>query len=133
MTYYLDTNCILRFLANDVPAQAERIEKRFRSLQKHQNVIVVSHVVIVECIFQLEHWYKLSRDEASEKMIAFLAPDWIHVDDKPHVLFGLQWYKSAKIDFVDVLIYTLAKGRNAKILSFDKDFDTITPKLREEP
>lgn len=133
MIYYLDTNCILRFLTNDVPHQAEKIEKRFRGAEKGRSTFTIPHIVVVETLFQLEHWYKQSRKEAAQTLMTFLSPEWIHVEQKEILLACLEDCKLKNIDIVDLMLFHFAEASTAKILSFDHDFDALSPNLREEP
>jgi predicted nucleic-acid-binding protein len=133
MTYYLDTNCILRFITNDVPDQAERIEKRFREASQGKSDFILTHIVLFETLFQLEHWYTLPRIEASNRLMTFLSPDWILTDKKSVILACLEEYKQVSCDFADLYLFHLAKDASFPILSFDKDFDTLSRTIRTAP
>ena len=128
-----DTNVFLRFLTNDIPSQAQSIEKRFKEVQEGKLSLVVLPITVVEILFQLENWYKFSRQEAAEKLMLLFSPSWLELEDKEAVFEAFTIYKESKIDFVNILIFTLAKKRNSKILSFDKDYDKLLPKLRVTP
>lgn len=128
-----DTNVFLRFLTNDIPSQAKSIEKRFKDAQEEKLRLVVLPISVVEILFQLENWYKFSKREAVEKLMLLFSPSWLEVEDKEAVFEAFTIYKESKIDFVDILTFSMAKKRNSKILSFDKDYDKLSPKLRLEP
>lgn len=128
-----DTNVFLRFLTNDIPSQAKSIEKRFKDTQEGKLLLAVLPITVVEILFQLENWYKFSKQEAVEKLMLLFSPSWLELEDKEAVFEAFAIYKESKIDFVDILTFSMAKKRNAQILSFDKDFDKLSPKLRLEP
>lgn len=128
-----DTNVFLRFLTNDIPSQAKSIEKRFQDAQEGKLQLVILPITVVEILFQLENWYKFSKQEAIEKLILLFSPSWLELEDKEAVFEALALYKESNIDFVDILTFSMAKNRNSKILSFDKDYDKLIPKLRLEP
>lgn len=128
-----DTNVFLRFLTNDIPSHAQSIEKRFKEAQEGKLRLFVFPITVVEILFQLENWYKFSRQKAVEKLILLFSPSWIEVEDKDSVFEAFALFKESKIDFVDILTFSMAKKRNAQILSFDKDYDKLIPKLRLEP
>lgn len=128
-----DTNVFLCFLTNDISSQSKSIEKRFKDAQEGRLLLAVLPITVVEILFQLENWYKFSRQDAVEKLILLFSPSWLELEDKEAVFEALTIYKESKIDFVDILTFSMAKKRNAQILSFDKDYDKLSPKLRLEP
>lgn len=132
-TIYADTNVFLRFLTNDIPAQSEKVERRFKQAQSGKFAIVVLHITIIEILFHLERWYKLSKKEATEKLAQLLSPSWITTDHKDAVFEALQLYTEKNIDFVDLLTWNITKEAKTKLLSFDKDFDKLSPNLRLKP
>lgn len=128
-----DTNIFLRFLTKDVLKQALKVKKIFHQAEQGYLKIFVLHITVVEILFQLENWYDFSSQEASEKLIVLFSPSWLETEDKDGIFEALQMYKNSRIDFVDILTAILAKRRNLKILSFDKDYDKLIPKIRLEP
>ena len=129
----LDTNIILRYLTNDVPAQAEKVKKRFLEADEGKFQFEILPLTVVEMIYQLENWYELSREEACRKILTLFSPDWMVVKEKEVIFEVLNIYRLNKIDLVDLIIWTTAENENKKLLSFDKDFDKLSPKIRLEP
>jgi len=128
-----DTNVFLRYLTADLPNQAEKIEARFRQAKSGKIMISVLHIAVVEILFHLENWYHLSKKESSDKLVLLFSQPWLDVDEKRAVLFALTCYPVFNIDFVDLLTWSIAKIKNVKILSFDKHYDRLAPKLRLNP
>ena len=128
-----DTNIFLRFLTNDIPEQAARVEKRFREAEKTTLQFIVFQITLVEVLFQLEHWYRLKKAEAADKMIRLFSPDWFEIDNKDAVFEALNIYKNKNIDFVDVLVYAIAKKQKLRIFCFDKDFNKLDVNIRLKP
>lgn len=133
MNYLVDTNIFIRFLTRDVPEQADKIEKFFLKASQGKISLSVTNFTIVEVLYILESWYKLKKDDAVSKIQTLITPDWIGLEKKEIILEALQIYIEENIDFVDILNFVFAKERELKILSFDKDFDKLIPKLRVEP
>ena len=129
----VDTNLLLRFLTDDVPSQVDKVERQFQGAEKGNFDLVILPFVVVEVIFQLEHWYKYSKSEACNKLLLLFAPEWMKVEGKAAVVEGLRVYKERNIDFVDLLLWSMAKTNGQGLLSFDKDFDKLEPKIRVEP
>jgi predicted nucleic-acid-binding protein len=132
-TVIADTNIFLRFLTNDVPSQAALVEKRFRQAQSGKLKLRILPITIVEILFHLEKWYKHPKTKAVEKIQNLFSPAWMEVDDKDVIFEALCQYEISNIDFVDILTWSCAKKSKERILSFDKDFDKLNPKLRLNP
>lgn len=133
MTYYVDTNIFIRYLTEDDPQQTELAEKRFEQAKQDQINLSVTEFTIAEVLYVLQTFYKMGRAKTIVKVQTMISPSWINIERKEAVLEALLLYKTVNIDFVDLLNWTIAKEDKAKILSFDKDFDKLTPKLRVEP
>lgn len=132
-TVILDANAVLRFLTNDLPSQASRIEKRFKQADQGKITFRIFPITTVEILFHLEKWYKFAKNEAVDKMLILFSPKWMEADDKEVILEALRVYREKKIDFVDLLLWSFAKRDGQKILSFDKDFRKLKPDLGLSP
>lgn len=133
MTYYVDTNIFIRYLTEDVPQQTDLVEKRFEQAKQNQINLIVTEFTIAEVLYVLQSFYKMDKNQAVVKIQTIISTSWIDIKRKEAVLEALLLYKTMNIDFVDLLNWAVAKKNKAKILSFDKDFDKLTPKLRVEP
>ncbi|KKS45754.1 hypothetical protein A3J20_05420 [Candidatus Gottesmanbacteria bacterium RIFCSPLOWO2_02_FULL_42_29] len=132
-TVVLDTNVILRYLTNDVPAQAEKVKKRFLDAAKGKIQFEILPITVVEIIFQLANWYNLAKDDICRMILALFSPDWIIIREKEIIFEAISLYRLKNIDIVDLLVFVTSKNDNKKILSFDKDFDKLSPKIRLQP
>ena len=132
-TVVLDTNVILRYLTNDVPAQAEKVKKRFLDAAKGKIQFETLPITVVEIIFQLANWYNLAKDDICRMILALFSPDWIIIREKEIIFEAISLYRLKNIDIVDLLVFVTSKNDNKKILSFDKDFDKLSPKIRLQP
>lgn len=133
MRYYVDTNIFIRYLTKDVVDQAQKVKQRLLQAKEGKIQLILTSFTGVEIIFILENYYELPKIEAIGKLHSLLSPNFIMIDQKTAFLEALSLYKNSNIDFVDLLNFTVTKENKAKILSFDKDFDKLTPKLRVEP
>lgn len=132
-TAIIDTNIILRYLTNDIPSQAEKVKKRFQEAMIGKIQFEILPITMVEIIFQLENWYNLTKEETCKKLLALFSPDWMLIREKEIILEAVNIYRLKNIDFVDLLVYVTAKNDKKKILSFDKDFDKLSPAVRLIP
>ena len=132
-TVLVDANLLLRFLTNDVPAQAERVQKRLKEAEKGKLNLVLLPLTVMEVVFHLEHWYHFTKEEVRDKLLILFSPEWIHVEHKAAVFSALRVYAQKNIDFVDIFLWSIAAHEQRGILSFDKDFDKLEPRIRMEP
>ena len=128
-----DTNVFLRFLTNDIPLQAEAVQKRLAQARDGKIAIIVLPITIVELMFHLEKWYRFTAQQAAQKCALLISPAWITMENKPSMMLALSIYPTYSIDFVDILTWCAAQTLNAKILSFDKDYDKLPEKIRLTP
>jgi len=66
-------------------------------------------------------------------ILALFSPDWIIIREKEIIFEAISLYRLKNIDIVDLLVFVTSKNDNKKILSFDKDFDKLSPKIRLQP
>lgn len=129
----VDTNVILRYLTKDIPEQADRVAERFVEAQKGTLRLIILHIAVVEIVFHMTHWYKFTRADAAERVKLLLSFPWLEVDHKDYVLRALTLYSKTSFDFVDILGWSLAQAYESSVLSFDKDYDKLEPKIRLVP
>lgn len=98
---FADTNLFLRYLTNDVPAQADAVEALLRQAAAHKLTLVTNSLVIAEIVWTLESFYKLDRAEIQDKIFAILNTPGIQVLDSDLVLQGIIGYVEKNVDFID--------------------------------
>jgi uncharacterized protein len=129
----IDTNCIVRYITNDLPDQADRIEAKFQDAQRGLLAIELEEVVVLEVLFYLTKWQKLTKVEASELLVRLISVIWLHIETKKELVEALTLFAEKNMDFVDLLLWTKAKSQGKQVLSFDNDFDKLEPNLRLAP
>lgn len=119
ITFFLDTNVLLRYLVRDNEKQFEQAKKWFKDVRERKIKIVVSSVVVAEACFVLESFYKQTREKIADAMTVVLSQRWLAVSER-EILLGL-WgdYKKGR-HFVDSYLKSQAEIKKGKILSFDK-------------
>ena len=98
---FADTNLFLRYLTNDVPAQADAVEALLRRAQTGELVLVTTALVIAEIVWTLEAYYQLSRDEVKTKTLAILNTPGLEVAESELLLQAARWYGEKNVDFID--------------------------------
>ncbi len=89
---FADTNLFLRYLTNDVPAQADQVDKLHRSAASGELVLVTSAMVIAEIVWTMESFYELPRGGTQASVFAILNTPGLEVESKDLILQAIVWY-----------------------------------------
>jgi uncharacterized protein len=98
---FVDTNVFLRFLTNDVPAQAAAAEALFRRAAAGQVRLTTNCMVLAELVWVLESHYHLARSEVRERVLAVAHMDGLHMLDIDLVTDAVFAYETSRVDFID--------------------------------
>jgi len=134
-TCFVDTNLFIRYLTNDDPIKADRVEKMLDQAGRQKIKLVTAEIVLAEVVWVLESYYTLEKKQITEMLKAILATPGLEVLNRKLVEKALQLYANQNIDFVDAYIVALMeKLKISGIYSFDKKhLDRITSIRRLEP
>ena len=132
---FLDTNLLIRFLTNDDPAKADRVERLLQRAADGAVRLVTADIVLAELVWVLESFYRLDRRDIREKVEAILATPGLDVINAHLVLQAIAIYAESNIDYIDAYVVTLmAKLKISGIYSFDKKhFSRFSKIQRLEP
>ena len=122
--YLVDTNVILRFLMGDHEVFSPKAEIFMEKIQKGRIKAEVITPVIIECVYVMEKFYKIPRNEISDTLSSILSFSGIINPDKRVFFIALIEYGNTKIDIVDCLLAAFS-GTEKVIVSFDKDFHRL--------
>lgn len=119
MIELLDTNVILRYVVGDDKKQHEQSKHIFKEAQQGKRMLVVKALVIAECCFVLESFYKKSHQEIAEPFEVILSQKWLKVEERETLLGALHRYLEGK-HFVDAYLSAAALVEGGSICTFDK-------------
>jgi predicted nucleic-acid-binding protein len=124
---FADTNLFLRYLTNDVPAQADAVEKLLRRASAGEIVLVVNSLVIAEIVWTLESYYGLSRSSIKDKIFAILNTAGLEAWEGDLLLEAIFWYADKNIDFIDAFnaAWLLTQGLDTTYTFDRKHFSQI--------
>ncbi|MCF8053422.1 MAG: type II toxin-antitoxin system VapC family toxin [Desulfobacterales bacterium] len=118
---FLDTNIMIRFLTNDDPAKADRVDRLLHEAAAGSVLLVTADIVIAELVWVLESFYHLGRKAIREKVEAILATPGLEVVNGKLVERAIALYSDFKVDFIDGYIVALMEKLDISgIYSFDK-------------
>lgn len=98
---FADTNIFLRYLTNDIPSQADAVERLLKRAAAGKLVLVTSVLVMAEIVWTMESYYALRRPQIQSHMMAILNTGGIEVENRNLILQALAWYGESNVDFID--------------------------------
>ncbi|MGI6776239.1 MAG: PIN domain-containing protein [Patescibacteria group bacterium] len=123
--YIVDTNVFLRFLLKDNEEYFKKARRYFLRAKKHQITLILLPVVVLEINYVLKGVYSLSRQESAKILSSLLKSPLLMVKERKTLIKAVDSYEKINIDLADVYLSAAAQEENAKVLSFDKDFEKI--------
>jgi len=134
MARFLDTNILVRYFTNDEPEMARAALALMEKIERGEERVVTSPIVIFETVFLLERHYKVPKAAIREKVGDVLALRSLHLPEKTLCLQALDLYVEKNIAFADAYhaIWMQARGVT-DIYSFDREFDRIAGLHRIDP
>lgn len=126
----LDTDILLRLVLDDVPAQADAVEK----LLKPGNIFYVSDIAIIEMVYVLEKVYKLPRAIIYQNIYSIINHTCIRCNRKIFLVSLSLYIDNPKLSFVDCTLTKYAELNKATPLyTFDADLAKICFPLTQTP
>jgi predicted nucleic-acid-binding protein len=98
---FADTNLFLRYLTNDVPAQADAVEQLLLEAAAGKVALATNTLVIAEIVWTLASFYHQSRAAIKAKVLAILNTPGLEVQESDLILQAVNWYADKNIDFID--------------------------------
>lgn len=103
----LDTNILLRYLAQDDPAQSPRAAEIIRRRLTEQEPGFICLVTILEIVWVLKSLYKRSRQEIANDIEMLLAADTLEIQNAQEVYHAVVALRNGTGTFEDALIGSL--------------------------
>ena len=117
----LDTNVLVRYLAQDDPAQSPKATALIERKLTADDPGFISIVTIVETAWVLDRAYGLSAAEVAASVERILQADVLVVEDEREVFTAMTALKDGHGTFADALIAALgAKAGCSRTLTFDR-------------
>lgn len=118
----LDTNLLLRYLAQDDPTQSRRAAEIIEHRLTEQEPGFVSLVCILEVVWVLKSLFKRSPQQIANDIEMLLAADALDVQNEQEVYSAVVALRNGTGTFEDALIGSLGIWRGCSAtLTFDED------------
>lgn len=131
---FLDTNVLLRYFVKSDPEKADRARALLERVERRQEKVITSALVMFETVFTLERTYKVATSQVREMVRDVLSLPGLQLAGKGLCLQALDLYARHNISFADA--YTMAYMQSLKlseIYSWDTDFERLEGLTRVEP
>jgi predicted nucleic-acid-binding protein len=120
-TCFVDTNLFVRYLTDDDPEKADRVESLLGEASEGKVRLVTADLVLVELIWVLESSYNLKPAEIAPMIRTILATQGIEVINGALMAKVIDHYEGKNIDIMDGYIAVLMEKLNiTDIYSFDR-------------
>jgi predicted nucleic acid-binding protein len=126
---FVDTNVLIRHLTGDPPEQAARATAALASAE----ALLLTEVVVAECVFVLESFYGLDRPRVAEALRAAVAMESTRLADPAGVLRALEVYELYGVHFAEAHLIASSEVAGTAVLSLDRDIDRVPGGRRLEP
>lgn len=118
---FVDTNLFIRYLTNDDPELADRVEKLLDDAATGVVQLVTTELVMAETVWVLESSYRLNNVRITPLVRGILATPGLEVINGDLIGRALVMYELQNIDFVDAYIAALMEKQGIQdIYSYDK-------------
>jgi uncharacterized protein len=132
---FVDTNVFIRYLTNDDPVLADRVELLLDDAAAGAVQLVTTELVMAETIWVLESSYKLTNIQIAPLIRGILATPGMDVINGDLVGRALIMYELQNLDFVDAYIAALMEKQGIRdVYSYDrKHLSQLKTINRKEP
>jgi len=134
MPRFLDTNILLRYFTASDPAKAEAARALLERVERGEEKVVISLLVVCETVFTLQRTYKVPRARIREMIGDLLSLPSVQLAQKGLCRQALDLYVAHNISFADAYNAAFMRSRGLlEVYSWDTDFDRLTGIKRREP
>jgi uncharacterized protein len=118
---FIDTNLFLRYLTNDLPDQADSVEKLLHQAEAGELQLVTNCLVVAELVWTLESFYKLESAVIQDQLFAILNTPGLEIEDSNILFQALLWYIEKRVDFIDAYNAAWMQNRGIQtVFTFDR-------------
>ena len=118
--YLIDTNVVLRFLLGDHPKFSPKAEAFMREVDHGAKKVEFLDIVIVECVYVMEKFYRIPREEIIDKLTKIMNFSGIINSNRSELIQALLAFETSNADIVDCILASYSSTSKI-VVSFDKD------------
>ncbi len=99
----LDTNVLVRWIMDDDPRQARRVQRLFEEVREQRSPLFVPSTVVLELEWVLRSRYKLDKAIVVNAFNALLETQELEFQDEPALERAMSLYRQSSADFADCM------------------------------
>lgn len=131
---FLDTNILLRYFTGSDPERAERARALLERVERREERVITSPLIVFETVFTLERTYKVPKAQVREMLRDVLSLPAVHLPGKGLCLQALDLHVTHNVSLADAYSAAFMQARQlGEIYSWDGDFDRLPGLIRIEP
>jgi predicted nucleic-acid-binding protein len=117
----LDTNVLVRYLAQDDDTQAPLANRCIETQCSEEHPGFINHIVLCELTWVLKVSYKTPKSSIVQAIRQLLATKQLSVQESPLIWEALKIYEGANVDFADAVIVATNRRHGCnKTVTFDR-------------
>lgn len=129
LTAFVDTNVLIRHLTGDPPEMAARAT----AVLAEPGPLLLADLVVAECVYVLESYYEVERDQVAVLMTAAIALPSIETIAPDLLRRALAIYEHDRLDFAEAYLVAQAEASGvSQVVSFDRSIDRVGTVTRRE-
>lgn len=134
MARFLDTNILLRYFANDDPAKSPAALALLQRVERGDERVVMTAIVVFEVVFTLQRSYKLPKAVIRQELGKILSLRNLQLTEKTLCRKALDLYVEKNISYADAYhaVWMQQKGVR-EVYTWDREFNRIAELTRIEP
>lgn len=129
--YILDTNALLRYLRNDIPAQADEVDTLFQSAREGFATITIYPLVILEAVYVLWKQYGVEKKDVATQLCFCIDTIYFDVREKDALRSAMNEWGNGTISLVDAYLLFQGKYEGKIVFTFDKKLQKLYKKLQK--
>lgn len=135
MPRFLDTNILLRYFTGSPTDLAARAQKLLQRVERGEEKVVTSLMVLFETVFTLQRTYRVPKDDIRQMVTDVVSLPGVQVTGKRLFLRALVLYaQTSPLSLADAYNATYIQEQGlTEIYSWDTDFDAVPGITRLEP
>ncbi len=131
---FLDTNVLLRYFTGSDPEMAEAARRLLVAIERGEEKVATSALIVFETVFTLQRTYGVSREEVRAMVGDIISLPGIQFAEKQLCLEALDLFVQYRVSFADAYTVAHMNAREiTEIYSWDMDFDRIEGLTRVAP
>ena len=131
---FLDTNILLRYLTRDDEEKARRALALLTRVERGEEKVMTSPLVILETVFTLQSRYRVPRERIKELLEDIISLRGLQLLNKSLYYRTFDLYVDKNISFADAYNAAYMESRGvSEVYSWDTDFDGLEGIARFEP